>query len=157
VKPRIEEVSAGEVIYRALRGGLIVTRIRRHWIVAVLAAAIGASYGGCGGPASGAPRWKQSFDEIERQVTGKTEAEVEQILGKPDTREARLVDDDVWIWWGFTFLDGEQYAPEVRGQVVHLEITFDRPAGTAGQELPHAAWRVAGPYSVNFSRRLPRG
>jgi hypothetical protein len=153
MKARSEGMCAG-TIHRARRGGVIVTRIWRHLSVVALAAAIGA---GCGGPASGAPRWKHSFDEIERQVTGKTEAEVEQILGKPDTREARLVDDDVWIWWDFTFLDGEQYAPELRGQVVHLEITFDKPAEIAGQDVPHTAWRVAGPYSVNFSRRLPRG
>jgi hypothetical protein len=133
-----------------------MARIWRQLTVAVLAAAI-AGGAGCRGPGSGAPRWRQSFDQIERQVTGKTEAEVEQILGKPDTREARLVDDDVWIWWDFTFLDGEQYAPELRGQVVHLEITFDKPAETVGQDVPHTAWRVAGPYSVNFSRRLPRG
>jgi hypothetical protein len=133
-----------------------MARIWRHLSVAALAAAI-AGCAGCREPASGVPRWRQSFDEIERRVTGKTEAEVEQILGKPDTREARLVDDDVWIWWDFTFLDGEQYAPEVRGQVVHLEITFDKPSGTEGRDVPHAAWRVAGPYSVNFSRRLPRG
>jgi hypothetical protein len=133
-----------------------MARIWRHLAVATLAAAIAGS-AGCRGPAPGVPRWRQSFDEIERRVTGKTEAEVEQILGKPDTREARLVDDDVWIWWDFTFLDGEQYAPEVRGQVVHLEITFDKPQGTEGRDVPHAAWRVAGPYSVNFSRRLPRG
>jgi hypothetical protein len=156
MKARSEGMCAG-TIHRARRGGVIVTRIWHHLSVVALAAAIGAGCGGCGGPASGAPRWKHSFDEIERQVTGKTEAEVEQILGKPDTREARLVDDDVWIWWDFTFLDGEQYAPELRGQVVHLEITFDKPPEIAGQDVPHTAWRVAGPYSVNFSRRLPRG
>jgi len=124
--------------------------------VACVAAAIGAGCLGCGAPASGGPRWKQSFDQIQRQMTGKTEVEVEQILGKPDSRESRLVDDDVWIWWDFTYLDGEQYAPEVRGQVVHLEITFDKPPGAAGRDRPHAGWRVAGPFSVNFSKRLPR-
>jgi len=104
-----------------------------------------------------AARSRQPFDQIQRLVTGKTEAEVERLLGRPDARESRLIDDDVWIWWDYTFLDGEHYPPELRGQAVHLEITFDRPAGIAAQDQPHAAWRVAGPFSVNFSHRLPRG
>jgi hypothetical protein len=99
------------------------------------------------------PRSPRSFDEILRLVAGKTETEVEHLLGRPDTRESRLADDDVWVWWDYTFLDGEHYAPELRGQVVHLEITFDRPEELAGQTVPHVAWRVAGPFSVNFSRR----
>jgi hypothetical protein len=123
--------------------------------IASLAAALLAGAFGCGAPSSAA-RSRHSFDWIQRQVTGKTEAEVESILGKPDTRESRLVDDEVWIWWDYTFLDSEQYPPEMHGQVVHLEITFDRPAGAAGRDAPRAAWRVAGPFSVNFSRRLPR-
>jgi hypothetical protein len=136
---------------------MMTARIWRPLTVVAVAAAIGGAWVGCGAPASGAPRWKQSFDEIQRQVTGRTEAEVEQILGKPDTRESRQLGDDVWIWWNFTFLDGNQYAPEVRGQVVHLEIAFDPPPGPPGSDVSHAAWRVAGPLSVNFSRRLPRG
>jgi len=114
---------------------------------------------GCIACSGHAPRSRQSFDEIQHLITGKTEAEVEHILGKPDARESRLVDDDVWIWWDYTYLDGEQYAPELRGQVVHLEITFGKPPGAAddGRELPHEVWRAAGPFSVNFSRRLPRG
>jgi hypothetical protein len=126
-------------------------------IVAV-AAAISAGALGCGAPASSsnAARSRHSFDWIQRQAAGKTESQVERLLGKPDAREPRLIDDEVWIWWDYTFLDGEQYPPEVRGQVVHLEITFDKPPGTAGQDVPHAAWRVAGPSSVNFSRKLPR-
>jgi hypothetical protein len=100
-------------------------------------------------------RSERSFDQIQRLVAGKTETEVEGLLGPPDIRETRLVDDEVWIWWDYTFLDGNQYAPELRGQAVHLEITFRKPA--AGQDLPKAAWRVPGPFSVNFSRRAPRG
>ncbi|HXM70231.1 MAG TPA: hypothetical protein VN970_03795 [Thermoanaerobaculia bacterium] len=123
---------------------------------ACLAVTMGASWIGCGARAAGPPRSQLSFDLIQSRVVGKTEAEVERILGMPDTREARLVDDDVWIWWDYTYLDGERYAPEVRGQIVHLEITFDKPPGLAGQDLPKAAWRVAGPFSVNFSRRAPK-
>lgn len=122
-----------------------------RWAAVVcLAAAVG---GGCRAPAA---RSRHSFDQIQHLVAGRTELEVECLLGSPDTRESRLADDDVWIWWDFTFLDGEQYAPELRGQIVHLEITFDRPSTIEGQRLPRAAWRIAGPFSVNFSRRLPR-
>src|ERR1700688_4501285 len=127
-----------------------MTSIWRGVAVACLATAIHACWIGCGTHTAGTPRSRLSFDQIQSRVAGKTEAEVESILGKPDTRQARLVDDDVWIWWDYTFLDGEQYAPELRGQIVHLEITFDRPSG---QDLPRAAWRIAGPFSVNFSRR----
>jgi hypothetical protein len=125
---------------------------------ALLAAALSAWAIGCGAPgapASSAARSRHAFDWIQRQVGGRTEAEVERLLGKPDSREPRLADDEVWIWWNYTFLDGEQYPPEVRGQVVHLEITFDRPPGLPGRDAPHAAWRVAGPLSVSFSRKLP--
>src|ERR1700688_1724305 len=115
-----------------------MTSIWRGVAVACLATAIHACWIGCGTHTAGTPRSRLSFDQIQSRVAGKTEAEVESILGKPDTREARLVDDDVWIWWDFTFLDGEQYAPEVRGQVVHLEITFDKPPRlTAAQRPPH--------------------
>ena len=133
-----------------------MSSIWRAVAVACIATAIYACWIGCGAQAAGPSRSQLSFDQIQSRVAGRTEAEGEGILGKPDTREARLVDDDVWIWWDYTYLDGEQYAPELRGQVVHLEITFDRPSGPAGQDSPKAAWRVAGPFSVNFSRRAPR-
>lgn len=124
-----------------------------RWAVVVcLAVVVGGAWGGCHAPAA---RSRHSFDQIQHLVAGRTELEVECLLGSPDTRESRLVDDDVWIWWNFTFLDGEQYAPELRGQIVHLEITFDRPFAVEGQQVPRASWRIAGPYSVNFSRRLP--
>jgi hypothetical protein len=128
---------------------------------ALLTAALGVWALGCGAPgapgapASSAARSRHAFDWIQRQVGGRTEAEVERLLGKPDSRAPRPAGDEVWIWWDYTFLDGEQYPPEVRGQVVHLEITFDRPPGLPGRDAPHASWRVAGPLSVSFSRQLP--
>lgn len=140
-----------------LRTGAARTAVWRVGVVFFLAAAIGGGWTGCGARAAGSPRSQMSFDKIQSRVAGKTEAEVEQILGKPDTREVRLVDDDVWIWWDYTFLDGAQYAPELRGQIVHLEITFDKPPGVEGRDLPKAGWRVGGPFSVNFSRRAPHG
>jgi hypothetical protein len=121
------------------------------WRWAAVVCLAGAAGGSCRAPAA---RSQHSFDQIQHLVAGRTEDEVERILGSPDTRESRLADDDVWIWWNFTFLDGEQYAPELRCQIVHLEITFDRPSGVSCRQVPRAAWR-AGPFSVNFSRRLP--
>lgn len=95
-------------------------------------------------------RSHRSYDQIREMVAGKTTFEVERILGKPDLREA-VLDDQRWVWWNYTFLDGDQYAPEVRGQVVHLEITFQNPHGP-GARLPLTTWRVNGPMSVSYSR-----
>jgi len=100
-------------------------------------------------------RSDRSFDEIRELVSGKSAAEVAALLGKPDTRQSILTDDERWIWWNYTRLDGDQYPPEERGQVVHLEITFTRPeAGTAlGASLAgeHGAWRVASPLGVSYT------
>jgi hypothetical protein len=130
--------------------------IDRALAVVVLTVAVAGGWTGCDARHSGAPRSQLTFDQIQLLVAGKTEAEVDRMLGEPDTRQARLFDDDIWIWWDYTYLDGEHYAPELRGQVVHLEITFDRPAAVAGRHLPKRAWRVSGPLSVSFSRRAPR-
>lgn len=103
-----------------------------------------------------AARSRRSFDQIQQLVTGRTEEEVERILGAPDAREARLLDDDVWIWWDYTYLDGVQYPPELRGQIIHLEITFEKPPTAGGDPVPHSQWHVEGPFSVNYSRRQSR-
>jgi hypothetical protein len=90
-------------------------------------------------------RSSQSYDQIRELVAGKTATEVERLLGKPDLRET-VLDDQRWVWWNYTFLDGDQYAPEIRGQVVHLEITFQKPP------TPDADARVGGPLSVSYSK-----
>jgi hypothetical protein len=95
-----------------------------------------------------AARSDRSFDEIREMVSGKTAAEVTALLGKPDTRQSILTDDERWIWWNYTRLDGDQYPPEERGQVVHLEITFTRPA-TPG--APGGTWKVASPLGVSYT------
>jgi hypothetical protein len=95
-------------------------------------------------------RSARSFDQIRELVAGRTAAEVEQLLGEPDLRET-VLDDQRWIWWSYTFLDGDQYAPEIRGQVVHLEIIFQRPQGP-GAGVPLAQWRVNGALSVSYSK-----
>ena len=97
-----------------------------------------------------AAKSQQSYDQIRRLVDGKTAAEVEGLLGQPDARETAL-GDSRWVWWNYTFLDGEQYAPEIRGQIVHLEITFRNPRGP-GSPVPLAEWKVSGPLSVSYSK-----
>ena len=95
------------------------------------------------------PRSDRSFDQIRELVAGKSAAEVEALLGEPDTRESVLVGDERWIWWNYTFLDGKDLPPELRGQVVHLEITFERspdPSASGG-----SAWRISGPLGVSYS------
>jgi hypothetical protein len=93
-------------------------------------------------------RSDQSYEEIRRMVAGKTGAEVERLLGAPDLRET-VLGDQRWIWWNYTFLAGDQYAPEIRGQVVHLEIVLEKPPGR-GPASP-SEWRVNGPFSVSYS------
>lgn len=95
-------------------------------------------------------RSKKSFDEIRTLVAGKTEAEVRSLLGKPDHREKLPFGDERWTWWNYTYL-GKEWAPEVRGKIVHLEITFAGPLVTpAGDDEP-SRWRVSEPYGVGFS------
>ncbi|MBW8875872.1 MAG: hypothetical protein JF614_12975 [Acidobacteria bacterium] len=97
-----------------------------------------------------AAKSQQSYDQIRGLVAGKTAAEVEGLLGEPDLRSA-VLGDSRWVWWNYTFLDGEQYAPEVRGQIVHLEITFQNPQGP-GAPVPLAQWKVGGPLAVSYSK-----
>ena len=97
-------------------------------------------------PTAKSPR---SYDQIRDLVTGKTGAEVERLLGPPDLREA-VLDDQRWIWWNYTFLDGDQYAPEIRGQIVHLEIILKKPL--ASPALPITQWRAIGPLAVSYSK-----
>ncbi|MFL6231919.1 MAG: hypothetical protein ACJ76N_02175 [Thermoanaerobaculia bacterium] len=97
-----------------------------------------------------AARSGKSFEEIRALVTGKTEAEVRNLLGDPDHREKLLFGDERWTWWNYTYL-GKDWAPEVQGKIVHLEITFAGPlVATAGLDEP-SRWRVSEPYGVGFS------
>jgi hypothetical protein len=102
------------------------------------------------------PRAKseKSFDEIRDMVTGKTTAEVEGMLGKPDSREAMVMSGERWIWWNYTYLDGNNYAPEERGSVVHLEIVFEPDGSGAKASNPRAELRVGGPLGVSYT--LPK-
>ena len=102
-------------------------------------------------------RMDKSFDQICQLVEGKTASEVEDMLGPPDTRQEILVSDERWVWWNYTFLDGRDYAPEIRGQVVHLEITFRNPAAPGKERLPYSKWRAVTPYGVSYSGLLIPG
>jgi hypothetical protein len=93
-------------------------------------------------------RSANSFDEICGQVAGKTAVEVEALLGSPDAREKLPIGDWRWIWWNYTFLDGDNYPPELRGKVVHLEIMFSSPMQT---DVPDSQWRVGGPLAVSYA------
>jgi outer membrane protein assembly factor BamE (lipoprotein component of BamABCDE complex) len=100
---------------------------------------------------SPAARSEKSFDEIRMLVAGKTEAEVTSLLGNPDHREKLPFGDERWTWWNYTYLGGKEWAPEVRGKIVHLEITFAGPlVAPAGDDEP-SRWRVSEPYGVGFS------
>jgi hypothetical protein len=107
-----------------------------------------AALAGCGGVR---PRSDWSFDEIQKKVSGHSAAEVEKLLGEPDVRQPVLLGDERWIWWNYTYLDGTDYPPEERGQVVHLEILFERPDSPTAAP---AAWKISGPLGVSY---MPAG
>lgn len=90
-----------------------------------------------------------SFDQIQYLVQGRTAQEVASLLGKPDREEKTVLGDQRWTWWYYTYLDGASYAPEVRGQVVHLEIVFEKP-DSGGDQVPAAQWRVGDPLCVSY-------
>lgn len=83
-------------------------------------------------------------------VSGKTEAEVEKLLGTPDHYEKLLFGDERWTWWNYTYL-GKDWRPEVRDKIVHLEITFAAPIVAAAGQEERSKWRVSEPYGVGFS------
>jgi hypothetical protein len=113
---------------------------------------------GCGRSSA---RSGRSFPEIRNLVAGKTAAQVEAILGPPDTRQPALLDSERWIWWNYTFLAGNEYAPERRGQVVHLEIGFDPPAKAESRVTsvrerrpPYNEWRISELLGITYA--VPR-
>lgn len=95
-------------------------------------------------------RSDRSFDEIDRLVRGKTATQVVSLLGEPDSRQVVFDADERWIWWNYTFLDGNDYPPELRGRVVHLEIVFTNPGRGGGPAQPAADWRVDDAFGVAF-------
>ena len=98
-----------------------------------------------------AARSARSFDEIKALVAGKTAAEVLYLLGEPDSRQIVLDADERWIWWNFTFLEGNDHPPEIRGAVVHLEILFRNPSPT-GERSPYSEWKIDDVFGVTFKK-----
>lgn len=96
------------------------------------------------------PRVERSYDEIKALVAGKTAAEVMELLGEPDTRRELLDEDEKWIWWNYTFLAGNDYPPEVRGEVVHLEVLFRSPSTVFQGRASPEEWRVDENFDVTY-------
>ncbi len=99
-----------------------------------------------------AARSARSYDEINRLVAGKTADQVLHLLGEPDSRQVVLDADERWIWWNFTYLEGSDYPPEIRGRVVHLEILFKNPSRGHLERLPYSKWLIDDVFGVSFKR-----
>lgn len=95
-------------------------------------------------------RSSESFDAIRAKVRSKNASEVEALLGKPDSRVRFLLGDERWIWWRYTYLDGPDYAPEVRGRVVHLSITFLNPSPQSQAPRPYSEWVIVEPLGIGY-------
>ena len=102
-------------------------------------------------------RSEQSFDEIRDAIEGKSAQEILQVLGEPDTRQPVFESDERWIWWSYTFLDGNDHPPELRGQIVHLEIVFRNPTRPHEERRPYSDWRIAEGFGVRFKLKLQPG
>lgn len=98
-------------------------------------------------------RSERSFEEIQALAQGKTAEQVLKLLGEPDSRQVILDADERWIWWNYTFLDGRDCPPELRGRVVHLEIVFRNPGASerppAGRR-PYSEWRVDDAFGIAY-------
>lgn len=103
------------------------------------------SFLACQGPRS---RSERSFHEIEILARGKSAAQVLQLLGEPDSRQEVFDADERWIWWNYTFLDGKDFPPELRGRVVHLEIVFKNPRRAIRR--PYSEWRVDDAFGITY-------
>ncbi len=89
-------------------------------------------------------------------VQGRTAAEVASLLGEPDSRQPLILSGERWIWWNYTYLDGQNYPPEKRGQVVHLEIIFEREPNEAGNtKAALSSLRAIDPLAVSYTLAEP--
>lgn len=78
------------------------------------------------------------------------------MLGKPDSKLEMLSSGERWIWWNYTFLGGNDYPPEMRGKVVHLEIIFepDERDGVA-QAFSPGELRASSPFGISYNTPFP--
>lgn len=91
----------------------------------------------------------RSFDELRRRLEGKSAAETVELLGEPDTRQEVFGGDMRFIWWRRAVLDGPNYAPEVRGRVVHVQIVFRNP-GARAAGASYASWQMDEGLGIGF-------
>ena len=94
----------------------------------------------------------RSYDEIKTLIDGKTADQVLHLLGEPDSRQVVLDSDERWIWWNFTSLEGNDYPPEIRGGVVHLEILFKNPKPFQQERMPYSEWVIDDVFGVTFKQ-----
>ncbi|HEX2251719.1 MAG TPA: hypothetical protein VHQ65_00455 [Thermoanaerobaculia bacterium] len=99
------------------------------------------------------PRSERSFAEIAASVAAMNGAEIAALLGEPDSRQPVFLRDERWIWWNYTYLAGEDCPPEMRGQVVHLEILLHNPAEESDAPSSYRDWRISQPAGVTY--RIP--
>ncbi len=109
---------------------------------------IGAA--GCRAPQA---RSNRSFDEIQALARGKSGQQILQLFGEPDSRQEVFDAGERWIWWNYTFLDGKDCPPEMRGRVVHLEIVVRDPGKVLTDQRPYSEWQVDDAFG--FSYRAP--
>jgi len=102
---------------------------------------------GCRGPRA---RSDRSFAEIQSLVRGKTAEQLPHLLGEPDSRQEVFDADERWIWWNYTFLDGKDCPPEMRGRVVHLEIVVRNPRHPSADRRPYSEWQVDDAFGITY-------
>ncbi len=99
------------------------------------------------------PRSQRSFSDVSAMIKGRTAAEVAHLLGEPDSRRPVFDGDERWLWWNYTFLDGRDVPPELRGKVVHLDIVVVNPERGGTKRRPYSEWRIDDALGIRY--RLP--
>lgn len=105
------------------------------------------SFAGCRGPRA---RSDRSFNEIQALARGKTAQQILQLLGEPDSRQEVFDAGERWIWWNYTFLDGKDCPPEMRGRVVHLEIVVRNPGRGQASRRSYSEWQVDDAFGITY-------
>jgi hypothetical protein len=95
-------------------------------------------------------RSERSFEEIRSLALGKTADKILDLLGEPDSRQTVFDADERWVWWNYTFLDGPDCPPELRGRVVHLEIVFKNPRRSPAVRRPYSEWQVDEAFGITY-------
>lgn len=103
--------------------------------------------------AESGPRSRRSFSELSHRMQGRTAAQILELLGEPDSRRPVLDGDERWLWWNYTFLDGRDVPPELRGKVVHLDIVVVNPERGSTKRRPYSEWRIDDALGIRY--RLP--